>query len=140
MKADEWVKQYQAKVIPARELVEGVWEYAKFTVGVCGGAVYIGPFRHGWQAKFSGDADTAWTAAADFTISRIEEIRQRQNQYVQLGADNIRDWSSMESFVICEGLETAAFWATAWVRRAMVMALLEEKIAELSRGVRPEAL
>ena len=46
----------------------------------------------------------------------------------------------MGSFVICEWLETAAFWATAWVRRAMVMALLEEKIAELSRGLKPEVL
>src|ERR1017187_1327343 len=125
MRAEQLIRQYHAKTITAREFVEGVWEDAKvvWRQSICRGPVWAWTYS-GWEAvigdweskRFAPEnKDGAWAVAADFTISRIEEIRQRQNQYVQLGDDNIRDWGSMESFVICEWLETAAFWATAWV-------------------------
>ena len=66
MKADQLIHQYHAKTITARELVEGVWD----TFETLRHVTFL-PYPR-WIKKEDEDE---WTAAAAFTISRIEEIR-----------------------------------------------------------------
>ena len=93
----------------------------------------------GWL-KDVGKEDAVWEAAAEFTRDRLEEIRQRVNQYIQLGADNVHTWVKLAAFTARGQENIAAELGTAWVRRAMVMALIEEKLEGLKKGIKPEAL
>ena len=51
----------------------------------------------GWLEDV-GKEDAVWEAAAEFTRDRLEEIRQRVNQYIQLGADNVQTWVKLAAF------------------------------------------
>ena len=75
-----------------------------------------------------------WQAAYDFTKAREEAIRQRENQYILLGADNIDCWKDMAESD--DWSQDRAWFSTLWVRRVMVMALIESALAELRKGMR----
>ena len=113
MKADQLIHQYHAKTITARELVEGVWD----TFETLRHVTFL-PYPR-WIKKEDEDE---WTAAAAFTISRIEEIRLSEEDtlliFKKLAACNLRPKESYQR----------------------ILARERSSLAELSRGVRPEVL
>ena len=76
----------------------------------------------------------AWSAAAEFTRQREEEIRQVEAQYVLLGADQLDTWSNAMSYDNWD--PERSWWFHLWVQRALVMARLEAALAELKRGMK----
>ena len=129
MKANELIRQYHAKTITARELVEGVWkhyvEWQQVTPerGVLNG---FGEIYHGAVDTFPQPESAAWAKAADFTISRIEEIQQVKEEIALL-----------RGLVILLNEEPGDLSTPAWLR---VITREQAALAELSRGVRPEVL
>jgi hypothetical protein len=126
MNATELIQQYQSGAITARELVEGLWDAATFHEGVCESAVYIGPFVRKWNAKFVGGVDSAWTAAAVFTATRIEEIWQVKEEI-----EWVQDCIDMSGITEPEkGIP----------EQRRILAREQSALAELSRGLKKEVL
>ena len=123
MIADEWVKQYHAKAITARELVGGVWNWIVVDIEDSGVGYNLSSVHQ--RARFFTKKE-ALLAAADFTISRIEEIRQVKEEIALL-----------RGLVILLNEEPGDLSTPAWLR---VITREQSALAELSRGIRPEAL
>jgi hypothetical protein len=120
MKADQLIQQYQAGAITARELVEGVWIYATLWRNPVLGCytLALGP---GYSFDIDGaNPDEDWQAAAAFTIARIEEITSLKSA--------IEDANRS---IGCEGCEGTP---------GILIELGDNKLAELSKGIKPEAL
>ena len=60
-----------------------------------------------------------------------------ENQYALLGADNVRTMREVEAFSHVSNCKMASECAVEWVRRALVMGVLENKLFELRFGMRP---
>ena len=148
MKATELVHQYHAKTITARELVDGVWETSEYDTECSQGGSWRYKEPHplhvlgwfGWD-KSSPDALVKLrAAAAAFTVSRIEEIRQAKQDVfiVEL------QWSYSKTRTeihIKNAWEISALTnAIECVRWSRILARERSVLAKLSRGIRPEVL
>ena len=109
MKANELIRQYQAKTITARELVEGVWERYVEWQQVTPERGVLNGFReiyHGAVNTFPQPESAAWAVAADFTISRIEEIRLSEEDtlliFKKMAACNLRRKESYQRILARE--------------------------------------
>jgi hypothetical protein len=133
MTAEQLIQQYPG-AITARELVEGVWVDAK-----CFKEDRYHPAKDGTWVDYvircydnridlvcMASKAAAWAAAADFTISRIEEIRQVKEEIALL-----------RGLVILLNEEPGDLSTPAWLR---VITREQSALAELIRGVRPEVL
>ena len=125
MKATELVQQYHAKTITARELVEGVWDNAATRFDEYGRWLF---FTNNalYHAFFADSLEELYAKGAEFTISRIEEIRQVKEEIALL-----------RGLVILLNEEPGDLSTPAWLR---VITREHSALAELSRGIRPEAL
>ena len=134
MKATELVQQYQSGAIMACELVDGVWVDAK-----CFKEDRYHPAKDGTWVDYvircydnridlacMASKAAAWAAAADFTISRIEEIQQVKEEIALL-----------RGLVILLNEEPGDLSTPAWLR---VITREQSALADLCRGVRPEVL
>ena len=139
MKAQDLIQQYCSGTITARELVEGVWDNAATRFDEYGRWLF---FTNNalYHAFFADSLEELYAKGAEFTISRIEEIRQvKQDVFiVEL------QWSDSKTRTEIHiknawdiSARTYAIECTRWSR---VLAREQAVLAELSRGVRPEVL
>jgi hypothetical protein len=80
----------------------------------------------------------SWADAAEFTESRLEEVRQLQEHVVLVAAQSIEWWRCME--LEEPWTDRQAFWARGFVQFGMIASRLEAILAGLTRGMKPEAL
>jgi hypothetical protein len=120
MNAEQLIQAYRDDAITARELVEGVW----VLVACCDGSYRDYP-----------QGTALRELAADFTISRIEEIRLVKKEIAQLCCA-IEQGEAHER----ESRYNKKTWrhtTDIWKR---ILAREQFALAELSRGIRPEVL
>jgi len=83
----------------------------------------------GYESK-----EKVWSAAAEFTRERLEQIRQVEEEFTVLDIDqgnNWRDACKIPDFSMLRG-----FAFTQYVRRARTMSRLESILADLKRGMK----
>jgi hypothetical protein len=120
MKADELVQQYQSGAITARELVEGVWDNAATHKDEYGRWLFF-TNNDLYHAFFADSLEELYAKGAAFTIARVKEIRQVEEE--------------IENFTAMFGTYTAM---NDWVQR--ILAREQSVIAELSHGLKKEVL
>ena len=91
-------------------------------------------WHDGLNVMFAQSAEKAWSAAAEFTRERLEQIRQIEEEYVVLGANQIRAWR--EAGLCSDWSEGRTFFFVEWVRIARTMSRLESILAGLKRGMK----
>ena len=123
MKALDLVQQYQSGTITARELVERVWGdlsvsdlQVGWTISICAGELCLA----------QGCPEEAWTAAAAFTISRIEEIRLVKEELYWLHPARL--------------LLSDKYYSSNCNSFERTRAARQSALAELSKGLKKEAL
>ena len=133
MTAEQLIQQYPG-AITARELVKGVWETSEYDTECSRGGSWRYKEPHplhvlgwfGWDKSSPDALVKLHAAAAAFTVSRIEEIRQVKEEIALL-----------RGLVILLNEEPGDLSTPAWLR---VITREQSALAELSRGIRPEAL
>jgi hypothetical protein len=129
MTADQLIQQYDAGAITARELVEGVWEKVYGPTRSTGGDISVGGQPSGMVldiSRFGKTVEATWTAAANYTIERIEEIRlfKEEIEWVQ-GCIDMSGITEPEKGI---------------PEQRRILAREQSALAELSKGIRPEVL
>ena len=131
MRADEWVKQYHAKTITARELVEGVWETSEYDTECSQGGSWRYKEPHplhvlgwfGWDKSSLDALVKLRAAAAAFTVSRIEEIQQVKEEIAEIAC-----------------CKRGTMVVSSHIKLDRILARERSVLAKLSRGIRSEVL
>lgn len=135
MKAEQLIQQYESGG-DARLFVEGVWEGISEDMNESHILDTYPILLRFWTTE-------QWTAAAAFTLARLEEIRQakedveqangRAETYTRIASD----FEDTKNPLLANGRELLSRKAASWQR---ILALVRAHLDELSRGIKPEAL
>ena len=138
MRANELIRQYQAKTITAREFIEGVWKeaHSRKVYDISNSFVYQVTMGGKNKTLWYGNEAAAQKEAAAFTISRIEEIGKIKEEiaYHSMRCGELKKMCSAEM------IEAQPAWFQEWGILDRTIGRAESALAELSRGVRPEVL
>jgi hypothetical protein len=123
-----------------REFVESVWDNVIGIYNYGGHTTYVSVARTGW-VFMGGSEQEAWSAAAEFTRNRLEEIRQLDDE---IGMIECRIAFSLGevAHVLAgeqrnpESIAIGVKWGTRWSR---ILSRLEAIRADLTRGMKEKA-
>jgi hypothetical protein len=128
----------------AEQFVREHWEqvtYSDTAVGVLAGPHYviIGGYPNGPQkfAAYRHTPEEAWSAAAEFTRERLEQIRQVEQEVGKV------DYEQNEAFMLIRDvppksvhLEMIVMWVRSLCATSRILAREQAALAELKKGMR----